>query len=151
MKLLELKNDGAYTEKQIDDSVMDTGCIQLVSKMDTQVRLGKDRLGKDRLERESDARAPEQNFQQSFQHIENHPNIRLTSEQFKELQSLDYSKTKKTLEAYFSILDERIASGKKYKDHFLALRKWAMQDGAVPKTSNHSYDLDEIQRLIDEF
>lgn len=28
---------------------MDTECIQLVSKMDTQVRLGKDRLDKDRL------------------------------------------------------------------------------------------------------
>lgn len=103
-------------------------------------------------ERVCDARAPEQqNFQQSFQHIENHPNIRLTVEQFSELKSLDYSKTKKTLEAYLAILDERIASGRKYKDHFLALRKWAMQDGAIPNANNHSYDLDEIQLLIDEF
>lgn len=31
---------------------MDTECIQLVSKMDTQVRLGKDRLGKDRLDKD---------------------------------------------------------------------------------------------------
>lgn len=147
MKLLELKNDGAYTEKKHDDSIMDTDCTQLVSKMDTQVRLGKVSIGEDR--RECDAHAPEQqNFQQSFQHIENHPNIRLTVEQFNELKSLDYSKTKKTLEAYLAILDERLSTGKTYKDHFLTLRKWAMQDGAVPNANNHSYDLEEIQRLI---
>lgn len=34
--------------KLADGSMMDTGCIQGVSEMDTQVRLGKDRLGKDR-------------------------------------------------------------------------------------------------------
>lgn len=32
--------------KLADGSTMDTGCIQGVSKMDTQVRLGKDRIGK---------------------------------------------------------------------------------------------------------
>lgn len=116
-----------------------------VSETETEYRI-------QNTERVCDAHAPEQqNFQKSFQHIENHPNIRLTVEQFSELKSLDYSKTKKPLEAYLAILDERIASGRKYKDHFLTLRKWAMQDGAVPSTNNHSYDLDEIQRLIDEF
>jgi hypothetical protein len=38
---------GAYTEKE----VMDTECIQNVSKMDSQVRLGKDRLVKDNIDK----------------------------------------------------------------------------------------------------
>ena len=40
--------DNVYT--LIKKQTMDTECIQDVSIMDTQVRLGKDRLGKDRLE-----------------------------------------------------------------------------------------------------
>ena len=39
---LALKDNGAYT--------LDTKCIQPVSNLDTEVRLGKDRLGKDRLD-----------------------------------------------------------------------------------------------------
>ena len=44
MKMLQVKENGGYT-------LLDTNCIQGVSKPDTQVRLGKDRLelGKDRL------------------------------------------------------------------------------------------------------
>ena len=36
-------------------NAMDTKCIQNVSKLDTQVRLGKDRLGKDRLGKENNS------------------------------------------------------------------------------------------------
>lgn len=43
---LYVKKDGAYTDHPTDES---QPCIQSVSKLDTQVRLGKDRLGKDRL------------------------------------------------------------------------------------------------------
>ena len=42
--------NNSYTEAV---NVLDTECIQLVSKTESQVRLGKDRLGKDRLELES--------------------------------------------------------------------------------------------------
>ena len=48
--MLEIKSNGAYTlEKPCSDLGvynMDTECIQTVSTMDTQDRLGKDRLGK---------------------------------------------------------------------------------------------------------
>ena len=46
---LETKPNKAYTEKRksIEIPTVSTECIQNVSKMDTQVRLGKDRLGKD--------------------------------------------------------------------------------------------------------
>lgn len=43
LKELELDDNGAY----VKEKPMYTDCIQDVSKMDTQVRLGKDRLGKD--------------------------------------------------------------------------------------------------------
>ena len=43
MEQLTVKENGAYT--------LDTECIQTVSKMDTQVRLGKDSLGKDKEEK----------------------------------------------------------------------------------------------------
>ena len=53
--LLEQKDNGAYTItktlREHDASVLDTECIQDVSEMDTQVRLGKDRLGKVSRER----------------------------------------------------------------------------------------------------
>ena len=46
---LTLKNGTYYTDDLPDVSNLDTGCIQDVYSLDTQVRLGKDRLGKDRL------------------------------------------------------------------------------------------------------
>lgn len=97
-------------------------------------------------EREADTRTRlSTDIQQSFQQIENHPNIRLTEEEYKTLRNLDYSKTKKSLEVYLAIMDERIAAGREYKDHFLTLRKWAMQDGAtVSNSSINDYDLERI-------
>lgn len=56
--------------------VMDTKCIQDVSSMDTQVRLGKDRLGKDRLEIELEIdkeqtsnKLPEKDLKSDFESI----------------------------------------------------------------------------------
>lgn len=53
--LLALKENGSYTEKDKNDPVwghsvkgMYTGCIQNVSKMDTENSIGKDSIGKDR-------------------------------------------------------------------------------------------------------
>ena len=48
-KQLTFSEDGKVYEKPLGISTMDTECIQDVSEMDTEVRLGKDRLGKDRL------------------------------------------------------------------------------------------------------
>ena len=47
MSKLTLKNNGVYS--LVDK--MDTDCIQNVSNMETQVRLGKDRIGKDRIDK----------------------------------------------------------------------------------------------------
>ena len=101
-------------------------------------------------EREADTRTRlSTDIQQSFQQIENHPNIRMTAEEYKTLRNLDYSKTKKSLEVYLAIMDERIAAGKEYKDHFLTIRKWAMQDGAT--VSNSSIDVDMFEQCMNPY
>lgn len=57
--LLEEKENGAYTFGMPDGYQLDTECIQDVSKLDTQVRLGKDRVGEDSTgeEREGESSA----------------------------------------------------------------------------------------------
>lgn len=47
---LTVKENGAYTQTDCTVRGLDTGCIQDVSKMDTQDSIGKDRLGKERIE-----------------------------------------------------------------------------------------------------
>ena len=123
--------------ESVSDTVSDTD-TDTVSETETET---------ENREREADTRSRlSTDIQQSFQQIENHPNIRLTPEEYKTLRNLDFSKTKKSLEAYFAILDERIAAGREYKDHFLTLRKWAMQDGA--KVSSSSFDFDDLAELL---
>ena len=95
--------------------------------------------------REREAHAPHRSSE-SFQQIDGHPEIMMTESELKELKRLDYSKTGKTLEAYFAILEEMLAKGKSYKSHYLTLRKWAMQDGAVIGKS--SIDMDEVEKLM---
>lgn len=51
---LRLKENGAYTELSEPVYSLDTECIQDVSKMDTQVSIGKDRLCKDSIEDTAD-------------------------------------------------------------------------------------------------
>jgi hypothetical protein len=123
--------------ESVSDTVSDT---DTVTETETEYR-----------EREGDAHTRSSTgFQQSFQQIDGHPNIRLTESQYKELRNLDYSKTKKSLEVYLAILDERLSTGKTYKDHFLTLRKWAMQDGACVNT-NSSIDDDMLERIMNPF
>ena len=63
MKLLDIDCNGSYS---IDSEL----CIQPVYKMDTQVRLGKDRLGKDRLGK-SNQLANADSFAQSQEYLNN--------------------------------------------------------------------------------
>ena len=65
--MLEEKENGAYTFGVQDGYMLDTECIQDVSKLDTQVRLGKDRVvedstGKDREGERSADKPPRARF-----------------------------------------------------------------------------------------
>ena len=124
---LKIDQNGAYTE-----------CIQDVSTLDTQVRLGKDsvrlELGEDSVEV-----APDINVGHKPPKITRHKyglyeNVLLTDEDFQKLQEEfphDYS-------ARIERLSEYIAStGKKYKNHLATIRNWARNEVAQ-KTPNRS-------------
>ena len=107
---LMIDQNGAYTE-----------CIQDVSTLDTQVRLGKDRvrieLGEDIEEAE-----PPKSVRHKYGTYEN---VLLTDEDFKKLQEEFPNDHFERIER----LSEYIAStGKKYKSHLATIRSWARKD-----------------------
>ena len=124
--MLEIKENKAYT---LDDSKMDTPCIQDGYKMDTQVRIGKDSKGKDskgkdskgkdRLDKDISAPKKPKESKKSYGEL---GNVKLTIKEYEKLVK-DYGEelTQKAIE----YLDGYIAD-KKYKsaDNNRALRRW---------------------------
>lgn len=118
---LETKENKAYklTEKP---------CIQNVYNMDTQVRLGKDRLeielDKDSIEEDESSTTPTPSKpikKKSSKHKHGeYQNILLTDEELEKLKN-EYPNYEEAIE----YLDEYIEmTGKKYKSHYLAMKKW---------------------------
>ena len=109
---LMIDQKGAYTE-----------CIQDVSTLDTQVRLGKDRdrleLGEDNIEA-----APPKSTRHKYGLYEN---VLLTDEEYEKLQEEfphDYSDRIERLSEYMA------STGKKYKNFLATIRNWAKKDTA---------------------
>lgn len=102
-------------------------CIQNVSKMDTQVRLGKDRLelGKD-SEECTGAGAPAPSSKKPARHKYGaYANVLLTDEEYEKLEAEFPS----DLEERIQRLSEYIESkGAKYKSHLATIRAWARRD-----------------------
>ena len=109
---LMIDQNGAYTE-----------CIQDVSTLDTQVRLGKDR---DRIELGEDSReaTPPKPTRHKYGLYEN---VLLTDEDYEKLKAeFPHDHTER-----IERLSEYIAStGKKYKNHLATIRNWARNDFA---------------------
>lgn len=108
---------------------MDTNCLQPVSKMETQVRLGKDRLELDKdsieIESEPNSSAPTQSKPTFHKHGE-YKHIKLTDEQHSKL-ILDYGEQKTS--EYIKRCDEYVQqTGKSYKDYYLTIRNWIRKD-----------------------
>ncbi len=108
---LMIDQNGAYTE-----------CIQPVSTLDTQVRLGKDRvrleLGEDSIEEAE----PPKTVRHKYGLYEN---VLLTDEEFQKLQEefpSDYFERIERLSEYIA------STGKKYKSHLATIRAWARKD-----------------------
>lgn len=108
---LMIDQNGAYTE-----------CIQNVSTLDTQVRLGKDRdrieLGEDSIEEA----APPKSTRHKYGLYEN---VLFTNQEYKILQEEfphDYSDRIERLSEYIA------STGKKYKSHLATIRAWARKD-----------------------
>ena len=125
---LMIDQNGAYTE-----------CIQDVSTLDTQDRLGEVRLGQDRLGEVIEDAEPPKPTRHKYGLYEN---VLLTDLDYQRLQEEfphDYS-------ARIERLSEYIAStGKKYKNHLAVIRTWARKDSekkpATVKSSSSFMDL----------
>lgn len=96
-------------------------CIQDVSTMDTQVRLGKVSLGKD------SGKKPRNKDEQKHKHGE-YQNVLLTDTDLSKLRKEFPDDWKERIER----LSEYIAStGKSYKNHLATIRSWARKDTAT--------------------
>ena len=108
--MLQVKGNKAYT-------LIGTECIQDVSTMDTQVRLGKDRLelGKDSIE---DNKPPRHKYGL-------YNNVLLTDEDMDKLKEefpTDYQERIDRLSEYIE------SKGAKYKNHLATIRVWSRRD-----------------------
>lgn len=106
---------------------MDTNCIQNVSKMDTQVRLGKDRLelGKDSID--ENIEKPPKEIKHKYGEF-NH--VRLTETEYNKLLQ-EYGQDKILL--FIKKVDEYCEEhGKSYKNYNLTIRKWISNDKSKP-------------------
>ena len=119
---LMLDEKGAYTE-----------CIQDVSILDTQVRLGKDRL---ELEVGKDNISPAAPTKPTKHIYGEHKNVRLTDDEVSKLQEQFPHDWVQRIEA----LSEGIArKGYKYKSHYLAILNWAKRDGEKREKSSNPF------------
>ncbi len=147
--MLGVQENGAYTINVVSKS--DTTCIQPVSKMDTQVRLGKVRLGKDRLDNISADTAADSKPKRHRYGEYNH--VMLTDDEYSRLIS-DYGED--VTKQYIKKVDEYCEqSGKTYKNYNLAIRNTFMsRDNVKPKEQKRDIfslpddQLTEQERII---
>jgi len=148
-KCLEIKNNRAYTLGIPNDNQMDTECIQNVSDMDTQYRLGKDRLGKDSLELGKDMEGPDINVattsppKPSKHKYGEYKNVLLTDEELEKLKDeyIDIEERIENLSAYIA------STGKKYKSHYATIRNWARKDAKQKQKQEPKGRLDWIDDI----
>ena len=137
-------------------SNMDTECIQTVSDMDTQDRLGKDRLGKDRLgkiDAPSATAAPptstEKPSKEQRHKYGEYENVLLSDQDYTQLKTeypADYKERIERLSEYMA------STGKTYKNHLATIRGWARRHKPLAggKVEEHqtpaSYDLERAEQ-----
>ena len=138
--MLETKGNKAYT-------LLDTPCIQNVSKMDTQVRLGKDRLGKESIVEDiisdsDESEPPKPKKPVKHKHGE-YNNVLLTDEELEKIQA-EYPDWKDRIERLSSYV---ASTGKSYKSHYATIRNWARNDKKKPVNTavqGDQTDLDDV-------
>ena len=116
---LEIDQNGAYTERYTN-GIPDV--TQVVSTLDTQVRLGKVSLGKASVGEDNEEAAPPKPTRHKYGLYEN---VLLTDEDYQKLKEEfphDYSDRIERLSEYIA------STGKKYKSHLATIRNWARND-----------------------
>lgn len=99
-------------EYVLTGNLLDTKCIQSVSSLDTQDRLGKDRTVKDSIDKETRHKYGE------------YKNVLLSDEDLAKLKAEfpDWEARIERLSSYIA------STGKKYKSHLATIRNWARND-----------------------
>ena len=106
---------------------LDTECIQSVSEMDTQVRLGKSKDRLEIVESEGSSQPTPSNKKPAFHKYGEYRHIRLTDEQYSKLIE-DFGEN--IISRYIRECDEYCQQhSKHYKDYNLTLRNWIRRDG----------------------
>ena len=134
---LMLDENKAYTETEV---TVYPECIQSVSKLEPQVRLGKDSLGKSSVVEDSIEDAPDINVGHKPPKAVRHKyglyeNVLLTDEDYRKLQEEfphDYSDRIERLSEYMA------STGKPYKNHLATIRNWAKKDKPQKQTKAKS-------------
>lgn len=123
---------------ELDESKVYTKCIQDVSNMDTQVRLGKVRLGKVK-ESEDKPHSPKKTYGEFKNVLLSDDEYNLLAKQFGNPEQLI-----KRLDEY------KEQSGKQYNSDYMAIRKWVVEavkeDEAKKPPIDETYNIDEINR-----
>lgn len=123
---------------ELDESKVYTKCIQDVSNLDTQVRLGKVRLGKVK-ESEDKPHSPKKAYGEFKNVLLSDDEYNLLIEQFGNPEQLI-----KRLDEY------KEQSGKQYNSDYMAIRKWVVEavkeDEAKKPPIDETYNIDEINR-----
>lgn len=94
-----------------------SNCIQSVSNMETQVRLGKDRIGK---------YSKEKNMYGEFK------NVKLTSDEFSKIKEKDLLIVIEDLSYYIR------SKGDQYKDHYATILSWDRKNKGAKDAQNKS-------------
>ena len=134
---LTLDGNKAYTEAVSD---VYTECIQDVSRVEPQVRLGEVSLGKSRVGEVIEEAAPPKPTRHKHGYYKN---VMLTDEDYAKLQSEfphDYTERIERLSEYMA------STGKSYKNHLATIRNWAKKDrpqgrSSAPRNSNPFLDM----------
>ena len=147
-EMLKVKDNKAYS---LENKGMYTECIQDVSMLETQVRLGKDRIGKDRI---GEDRIGEEVMEEVKTSTHSEPkhvfgeygHVRLKdSEHTKLIDELGEVMTQDCI----TFLDEYIEmKGYKAKSHYLCIKKWVIN--AVKERDNRNRTSNRTASQLDE-
>lgn len=130
--MLSLDDNNAYTE--LNPAVY-TECIQPVSNMEPQVRIGKVSTGKSSKGEDIEEAEPPKSTRHKYGIYKN---VLFTDEEYQKLQEEfphDYTDRIERLSEYIA------STGKKYKNHLATIRSWARKDTAAPASKAKSSNL----------
>ena len=135
LETLDVKDNGAYTEKDIDNQ-MTTKCQPSDNQMSTQYRLDKNSIDKvsiEEIREEEDeplSPSPSLSKSKSIKHkYGEYNNVLLTDEELAKLKNefTDWAERIERLSSYIA------STGKSYKSHYVTIRNWAKKDAEKPK------------------